>query len=577
VIAFEPKAGDVLDDRYRIVGLLGSGGMGSVYRAEHVGIRRPVAIKLLHPSHADDPEFSRRFEREAFVTGRTSHPNCVTVSDFGKLDDGGYYLVMELVDGVLLADLLDEAVRLPEQRALHIARHVLRGLGHAHRAGIVHRDIKPANVILVDQDGDPDFAKLLDFGIAKVVDETIDTPDQKLTRVGTTVGTPTYIAPEQAVGGAVDGRSDLYSLSVMLYEMLTGQPPYRDDDVVRLLAKHMTEPMPAMAAMAPDAVISPEAEALVRKGLAKDRAERWQSAAEYVAAIDLVLAAAGVPITPTPLPGSLSAVSVATPGTPTPWPASSPAVAASAARPTPTGLARVAAPRTTRRRLVTAAAVAAALGAILVIASRGGDSSRAAGHGAVSPSGQLTLPRQPKVAAERLAAAREALRKGRTDEALGGFARALELDPLLTDDLQLRVDLAALSEHKAAGTALRALELRAMALDDDTARAALITMAGTDKRNAWRMGARAITEPAGWLSSDELLGSYLLDLGLLETCEKRRTAIPPLLALDDRRAVPWLEKARRRTSGGFLGIGEKTTNGCMKKELDEAIAALSGG
>ncbi|HLU66010.1 MAG TPA: serine/threonine-protein kinase, partial [Kofleriaceae bacterium] len=201
----EPKVGDILDSRYRITGLLGTGGMGSVYRAEHVTIRRQVAIKVLHPSFAEDPDYAKRFEREAFVTGQTDHPNCVTVSDFGPLDSGGFYLVMELVDGVLLADLLDEVELLPARRALHIVRHVLRGLGHAHKHGIVHRDVKPANVILFEQDGDPDFAKILDFGIAKLVDAAAasDPADNKLTRLGTTVGTPTYVAPEQAVGGSV--------------------------------------------------------------------------------------------------------------------------------------------------------------------------------------------------------------------------------------------------------------------------------------------------------------------------------------------------------------------------------------
>jgi hypothetical protein len=288
VNAGEPKVGDILDSRYRITGLLGTGGMGSVYRAEHVTIRRPVAIKVLHPDFAEDPDYAKRFEREAFVTGRTDHPNCVTVSDFGPLAGGGFYLVMELVDGVLLADVLDEVDRMSPRRALHIIRHVLRGLGHAHQNGIVHRDVKPANVILLKQDNDDDFAKILDFGIAKLVDAAAvhDPANNQLTRVGTTVGTPTYVAPEQAVGGVVDARSDLYSVSIMLYEMIAGRPPFQDEDTVRVLAKHLSAPVPPMKELAPDVVVSPAVEELIKKGLSKDKAERWPNAAAYIAAID---------------------------------------------------------------------------------------------------------------------------------------------------------------------------------------------------------------------------------------------------------------------------------------------------
>jgi eukaryotic-like serine/threonine-protein kinase len=292
VNAGEPKVGDILDSRYRITGLLGTGGMGSVYRAEHVTIRRPVAIKVLHPNIAEDPDYARRFEREAFVTGRTDHPNCVTVSDFGPLEGGGFYLVMELVDGVLLADVLDEVERMPPRRALHIARHILRGLGHAHGNGIVHRDVKPANVILVRQDNDEDFAKILDFGIAKLVDAAAvhDPANNQLTRVGTTVGTPTYVAPEQAVGGMVDARSDLYSCSIMLYEMIAGRPPFQDEDTVRVLAKHLSAPVPAMAELVPGVIVSPAVEDLIRKGLSKDKAERYPNAAAYISEIDSLFA-----------------------------------------------------------------------------------------------------------------------------------------------------------------------------------------------------------------------------------------------------------------------------------------------
>jgi tetratricopeptide (TPR) repeat protein len=569
----EPRIGDVLDDRYRIVGRLGTGGMGSVYRAEHVGIRRSVAIKLLHPTHADDPDFARRFEREAIVTGRTSHPNCVTVSDFGRLDDGGCYLVMELVDGILLADLLDELGHLPERRALHIVRHVLRGLDHAHRAGIVHRDVKPTNVILVEQDGDPDFAKLLDFGIAKLVGDAaaVDGGDNQLTRVGSTVGTPTYVAPEQAVGATTDARADLYSVSIMLYELLTGVPPFRHEDTVKLLAMHLSTPVPPMLAVAPGAAVSRDVEEVVRKGLAKDRADRWASAAEYGAAIDALLA------------------QVADVGaTSTPFPAARPATAPPPAR-------------RLRRALIAGAGVVLAAG-ILVAATRSRAPSGPPGlapERASEPSDSAAeslaaradvllargraseavslLQKRPETAASaaaQLQLGHALVATDRGEAALAAYRLALELDRDSRADPTLRANLEVLSRAKIPEVALPALELRAARLDDGAARATLVEIATKDKRNPWRGRARAIAADGDWLDRDGWLASYLLDLAHGRTCDERKKAVAPLRELDDERAVPWLRKARSRTSGGLLGFGAQRVNGCMRKELDEAIAAL---
>ncbi len=411
VNAGEPKVGDILDSRYRITGLLGTGGMGSVYRAEHVTIRRPVAIKVLHPNFADDPDYAKRFEREAFVTGRTDHPNCVTVSDFGPLEGGGFYLVMELVDGVLLADVLDEVERMPSRRALHIIRHVLRGLGHAHHNGIVHRDVKPANVILLKQDNDDDFAKILDFGIAKLVDAAAvnDPANNQLTRVGTTVGTPTYVAPEQAVGGIVDARSDLYSVSIMLYEMIAGRPPFQDEDTVRVLAKHLSAPVPPMAELVPDVVVSPAVEDLIKKGLSKDKAERYPNAGAYIAAIDRLFVdhivdglgpsdSSGKPV---PIAFADTGLARATPVPPRPVPAPVPAIVVSGAFDSLSGphsgrMASVAEPgavtstsvvrlrKLGRRRLLAVGGVIAAVVVIAMIASGGGSKAKSSGKGKTS-------------------------------------------------------------------------------------------------------------------------------------------------------------------------------------------------
>jgi serine/threonine-protein kinase len=264
--------------------------MGCVYLAEHIAIRRPLALKLLHPEVEGIDGIRERFQREAFAIGRVDHPNCVNVSDFGQLEDGTLYMVLEVLDGVPLFDLLDTEHRLEWRRALHIARHVLSALAYAHDAGIVHRDVKPENVILVEQEGDRDFAKILDFGIAKLFDDAqAEAGVTGLTQLGVTIGTPTYIAPEQAFGQSVDARADLYALSVMLFEMITGAPPFEADVVIALLTMHASAEVPRFCDVAPDVRVPPEVEAMIRRGLEKKAEDRTQTAVEYIAQIDEAL------------------------------------------------------------------------------------------------------------------------------------------------------------------------------------------------------------------------------------------------------------------------------------------------
>jgi serine/threonine protein kinase len=287
----EPKKDDdavgrVIAGSYRLTGLLGVGAMGKVFRAEEIGRGAPVAIKLLRTHLGTNKEAAARFRREAFVGVKLVHPNCVPVLDFGSIEDGSCYLVMELVHGESLGDVLDREGRLPWRRALHIARHVLRGLDHAHREGVVHRDIKPDNIFLCDHDGDRDFARILDFGIAKLVG---DAAGAAITQAGITVGTPNYVSPEQAMASVLDGRSDLYSLSVVLYEMLVGKPPFGDREALKTVLAHATEPPPTFAAIAPGVDVPADVEALVRDGLAKRPDDRIGSAAEYIVRIDELL------------------------------------------------------------------------------------------------------------------------------------------------------------------------------------------------------------------------------------------------------------------------------------------------
>ena len=278
--------GTVIAGSYRITGVLGTGAMGRVYRAEDVERGTPVAIKVLHKHLVASKEAGARFRREAFVGVKLLHPSCVPVLDFGTAEDGSFYLAMELLEGESLGDLLDREGRLEWRRALRIARHVLRGLDHAHGESVVHRDIKPDNISVSRRDDDPDHARILDFGIAKLVG---DAAGQAITQAGISIGTPNYLSPEQAMGGALDGRSDLYSLSIVLYEMLTGRTPFGDREPLKTLFAHASEPVPSFAEIAPGLDVPQEVEELVRGGLAKRAEDRIGSAIEYVRRIDALL------------------------------------------------------------------------------------------------------------------------------------------------------------------------------------------------------------------------------------------------------------------------------------------------
>jgi eukaryotic-like serine/threonine-protein kinase len=284
--------GTLLAGRYRIEALIGSGGMGAVYRARHMHMRKAVAVKVLHKEMTAFPEVVARFEREAVAAGRIEHSHVVSATDFGKLEDGSFYLVLEFIEGQSLAKLVSKVGALAPLRALRITRQIVEALQAAHAVGIVHRDLKPDNVMLVDKDDDPDFVKVLDFGIAKVkVEETAEQP--ALTQIGTVFGTPEYMSPEQARGELVDARADLYTVGVILFEMLSGNSPFKDDDLVVVLTRHLTADPPPLPSN-----IDPVIRDLVLLLLKKNREERAQSAAELIERIDVILAASadGSPI-----------------------------------------------------------------------------------------------------------------------------------------------------------------------------------------------------------------------------------------------------------------------------------------
>jgi len=250
--------------------------MGVVYRAERVQLGRIVAIKFLHTLFATSDDFIKRFELEARTMSRLDHPNCVSVIDYGV--SGAPFIVMDYVTGTTLKQLLDDGP-LPPARALGIARQMLAGLAHAHEKGIIHRDVKPANIMLTKATGTGDHVRILDFGLAKLIDV-----DQSLSSV--IVGTPNYMSPEQAGARKVDGRSDIYATGVVLFELLTGHKPFVSDEALEMIRMHLEDPPPALRERRRDVAFSDELEAVVRRALAKAPEDRFQTPEELADALD---------------------------------------------------------------------------------------------------------------------------------------------------------------------------------------------------------------------------------------------------------------------------------------------------
>ena len=284
----DPRVGMVLADRYRIDALIDSGGMGRVYVGEHVLMHKRVAIKVLHRELSAIPEFVARFEREARAAGNIDNEHVVSATDFGKLSDGAVFLVLEYVEGRNLRDEIGWAP-LPLARTLHIARQIAGALRAAHALGIVHRDLKPENVMLVEKAGDTDFVKVLDFGIAKVpIGERLsDDPTNKpITKAGMVFGTPEYMPPEQALGQNVDARADLYSLGVIVYEMLAGRRPFIAESQVGVLGQQLSHSAPPVSKRAPGVYIPPSIDAFVKKMIEREPSRRFQTADQILDEID---------------------------------------------------------------------------------------------------------------------------------------------------------------------------------------------------------------------------------------------------------------------------------------------------
>ncbi|MBL9008101.1 MAG: protein kinase [Myxococcales bacterium] len=390
----------MLSGRYRLIEIIGRGGMGAVYRAHHILMDKPVAVKVLRQELASDTEAVARFHREARSASRLDHEHIIRVSDFGQTDDGLLFLIMELLDGENLAEVVRRGP-LPWRRAAGIARDVALGLSHAHEQGVIHRDLKPENIVLVRRGKSRQLVKVLDFGLAKLISHTArgdadgepDVAVQSLTRTGVVFGTPEYMSPEQAEGRPLDPRTDLYALGVVLYQMLSGALPFTASTFLALIAKTVNEPPPPLRSHAASLSVPADLESLVLRCLAKDPEDRPESAEHIAESLEQLLSA---------FPDEnlrSGEISIARSGDPaaSSSPSSAPAVA-----PVPGGVARTVprlpAPRGSSRDAISAGAAAKSENAAAGSATHSGPTSLSAAFAAAVPASARTPKRSAPLA-----------------------------------------------------------------------------------------------------------------------------------------------------------------------------------
>jgi serine/threonine-protein kinase len=281
--------GTVIAEKYKVLDRIGDGGMGQVYKAKHVLMKRIVAIKVLLPSLVSSGPALKRFQQEAEAASSLNHPNILTVFDFGVSENGLPYMVMDFLEGITMAQVLDEEGHLDLHEAVPIFIQCCAGLAHAHQKGVIHRDLKPSNVMLVDFDGQPNFVKIFDFGIAKLIPTEGD-ESKHLTQTGDVFGSPLYMSPEQCGGKELDHRSDIYSLACVMYRCLTGCPPLAGSSLVECMYKHVNEMPPRFSDICPEYSLPEAVEAIIFKAMAKSRDDRYSSMSELKEALEKFLA-----------------------------------------------------------------------------------------------------------------------------------------------------------------------------------------------------------------------------------------------------------------------------------------------
>jgi len=615
----DPLIGAVLGDRYLIISQIGEGGMGAVYRAQHTTLKRELAIKVLLPEFGGRDEFVRRFEREAESASRLSHPHIIAVTDFGRTPEGLLFLAMEYLDGRSLTSIIREGP-LGVPRALGIARQILAGLNRAHGAGVVHRDLKPDNIMLIDREGNRDFVKILDFGIAKVTDPA---PGREaLTQAGMVFGTPEYLSPEQALGDTIDARADLYALGVIIFEMLAGQRPFESEDKVRIISMHLSHVVPRLAAVNATLAIPRAIEEVVAQALEKPRENRFASAAAMLVALDEAERLAGgegsgglggrptvAPVVDMRLAGTTAtAAMTATAALTTPAALDDTVASPTGSTPAlesraPTGSSSSSpSPRARRfRRLAIAGATLAALGATAgVLVWRHPSSPGTVATGRVRPpqqpsaevaarirviegllaAGELVkarvaleqlLAEDPRVARVHYLLGRLAFADDRRPEGLARYREALTLDPgFRGDPVLLEHIAAALGDAKVADPAL---DLAIEKIGQPAADQLVKVANGPGELHRRQRAARALEE-LGQGRRVDLVMLHVTELKRAQTCEERKPLVVALGQSDDVRALPMLRAQKPRGLDALLG--NDSNSACMKTELADAIENLEG-
>jgi len=302
---------EILNGEFRILQRIGTGGMGSVYRAEQPEMNRMVAIKILHPKLTNRQDLASRFRREARAMAQLTHPNTVKVFNYGELEDGSLYIVMEFLEGRNLNRVVKRDGPLSVERAVPILIQVCGALQEAHGAGIIHRDLKPENIFLCKQMGIDEYPKVLDFGLAKVTEQQMRPGSVNLTQEGMVFGTPEFMSPEQAQGQALEATSDIYSLAVILYEALTGKLPFDARSPMEYIQKHVVEPPIPVSERVPGLKFPKGLDEVIAQALAKSPRDRYQSAIEFAAALRPFAGAGGALVENifqmTPAPPSVAA------------------------------------------------------------------------------------------------------------------------------------------------------------------------------------------------------------------------------------------------------------------------------
>lgn len=537
----ETRIGTAVAEQYRIRALLGRGSMGFVYEVEDVANGRLGALKVLLPEVAQNPEIAARLAREGKAMSLLSHRNIVALVDTGTMDDGTPFIITELAGGASLRSLMD-AGPIDQRRGLAIVRQMLDALEHAHGHGIIHRDVKPDNVIVtVDELTREDTVKVLDFGVAKLIDDTRKLlGEAKLTQVGFELfGSPHYVAPEVVVGSAVDMRADVYSTGAVLFELLAGVPPFDAMDPVAILRQQAASPVPTLAQRAPERTFAPELELLVADALAKDPARRFPSAAAMIAALDATARSLQT--------GDPTATQVAPPF------ARAPAATAPLETSSPNGNRTPRWLRTHRRAAMWAAGGLTLAVAIALLAIH--SSHQTLPTGAPRPDVEASGS-----AASLIPQADADLARGASLDAVSEYERALTANPALATSAPVRNSLTKIASGKDAVAAVVALDLLAHAISPP-ARDIIATQASKHPSHEVRQRALAIATRDGFADTVNRLDSYVLDLQQAKTCDERRAIIGKLRQLGDRRASAALRRAKAQFP-------------CVDQDATDALAAL---